>query len=298
MSVINTNTQALATARHFNRTQEILGRSLSRLSSGAKIVKPSDDAPGLARSEKLTGQSNRVEAAATNVQNAISSLQSADSFMGGITKALSRLSELSLFAKDVTKNSSDIAQYQLEFSALQEQLRQTIGGTTAQIGGTTPVTIPMGMFNGVKLFGDDAAIPPAGAGVIAIGDAAGQEMTIPQLNLRDGAMGALIHQDNAGNFTLNLTSPTITSDIENGMNEVFDERASVGAAQSRLELVSANLTVQNENLTAAISRIRDVDVADESTQYAKHNIQSQAGTSMLAQANLIPQSALKLLQRN
>lgn len=298
MSVINTNTQALATARHFNHTQESLGRSLSRLSSGAKIVKPSDDAPGLARSEKLTGQSNRVEAASTNVQNAISSLQSADSFMGGITKALSRMSELSLFARDVTKNPSDIAQYQQEFSALQEQLRQTIGGTVAQIGGTTPITTPMGMFNGVKLFGNDAAVVPAGAGVITIGDAAGQEMTIPQLNLRDGAMGSLINKDVAGNFTLTIRSATIISDVEGALSEVFGERALVGAAQSRLEQVGATLTVQSENLAAAISRIRDVDVANESTQYAKHNIRSQAGTSMLAQANVIPQSALTLLRRN
>jgi flagellin len=296
MSVINTNNQALATARHFNHTQEILGRSLSRLSSGAKIVKPSDDAPGLARSEKLTGQNNRVEAASINVQNAISSLQAADSFMGGITKALSRMSELSLFARDVTKNSSDISQYQQEFGALQEQLRQTIGGTTAQIGGTTAVTTPMGMFNGVKLFGSDTGVPAAG--VISIGDAAGQEMTIPQLNLRDGAMGALIQQDGSGNFILNIRSATITSNVESALTEVFEERALVGSAQSRLEHVGATLTVQSENLAAAISRIRDVDVANESTQYAKHNIRSQAGASMLAQANLIPQSALTLLQRN
>lgn len=298
MSVINSNNQALVSARNFNYTQEILGRSLNRLSSGAKITKPSDDAPGLAQSEKLTAQNNRTEAAATNVQNAISSLQAADGFMGGITKALTRMSELSLFARDFTKNSSDLSQYQQEFSALQEQLRQTIGGTTVQIGGTTPVTTPMGMFNGVKLFGNDAAVPPAGAGVMATGDATGEEMTIPQLNLRDGAMGALIRQDNAGNFVLSLRSGTITTDVENAIGEVFDERAAVGAAQSRLELVSARLTVQNENLAASISRIRDVDVANESTQYAKYNIRAQAGASMLAQANLIPKSALTLLQRN
>lgn len=298
MSVINTNTQALIAARNFNHTQEILGRSLNRLSSGAKIVKPSDDAPGMAHSEKLTAQSHRTDAAATNVQNAISSLQTADGFMGSITKALTRMSELTQFAKDVTKNSSDIAQYQEEFTALQEQLRQTIGGTTAQIGGTTSITTPMGMFNGVKLFGNDAGTPPAGSGVISIGDATGQEMTIPQLNLRDGSMGALIQQDGAGNFVLNVRSATIATDVEGAIDEVFNERAAVGAAQSRLELVSATLTVQNENLAASISRIRDVDVANESTQYAKYSIRSQAGTSMLAQANLMPQAALTLLQRN
>lgn len=297
MSAINSNLQALNSARNLGHVQDVLGRSLGRLSSGSKIVKPSDDAAGLARAEKLSAQSGRNQAASTNVQNAISSLQAADSFMGGITKALSRLGELGVLAKDLTKNSADIALYQEEFGALQLQLRETIGGTVAQIGGTADITTPLGMFNGVKLFGDDAAVPPPNAGLTSTGDAAGEEMTIPQINLRDGAMGAIIAQDNAGNFLLGVTSPTIAADLTDAVTDVFDERAKVGSAQSRLELVASTLTVESENLAAAISRIRDVNVADESTQYAKHTILSEAGTAMLAQANQIPASALKLLQR-
>lgn len=296
MSVINTNTQAIAGARNLNRSQEMLGRSLNRLSSGSKIVNPSDDAAGLAVSEKLDAQSMRVKAATTNVQNAVSFVQTADGFMGGMTKILSRLSELAIMGKDVTKNSSDVALYQQEFTALQEQLRQTIGGTTEQIGGTSGVDTPLGMFNGIPLFGGDGATGDGPGMTVTVGQAVGQSMTIPQINLRDGALGALIAQDSDGNFLINLTSDSATGSITDAIQDVANERASLGASQSRLELAATTLQVEYENLASAISRIRDVDVAEESTQYAKYNILVQSGTAMLAQANQSPQSVLKLLQ--
>ena len=123
MSVINTNVQAIAAARNLNASQEMLGRSLARLSSGSKIVNPSDDAAGLAVSEKLGAQNRRVKAAVNNVQNAVSYVQTADGFMSGMTKILSRMSEIAILAKDVTKNSTDIALYSQEFVALQDQLQ-------------------------------------------------------------------------------------------------------------------------------------------------------------------------------
>ncbi len=422
MSVINTNIQAIASARNLNRSQEMLGRSLNRLSSGSKIVNPSDDAAGLAVSEKLDAQGLRVKAATTNVQNAISYVQTADGFMSGMTKILSRLSELAILGKDVTKNASDIALYQKEFTSLQEQLRQSVGGTAVQIGGTA-VDTPLGQFNGIRLFGADVDLPlPTitsvvaadgtvtagasflrGAGVylageangavadgnyldvvadnpgtlptigdgvalgsgstlnsgatigdhaligsnvtigagayiapgsiigdnvtidpgvrissdtpippgthvsadilpptsglsVTVGQAVGQNMNIPQINLRDGAMGAIIHQDSTGNFTLTLTDDSATAAITGAIQDVANERAGLGASQSRLELAATTLQVEFENLSSAISRIRDVDVAEESTQYAKFNILVQSGTAMLAQANLSPQSVLKLLQ--
>ncbi|HVS53672.1 MAG TPA: flagellin [Opitutaceae bacterium] len=422
MSVINTNIQAIAAARNLNRSQEMLGRSLNRLSSGSKIVNPSDDAAGLAVSEKLDAQNLRVQAATTNVQNAISYVQTTDGFMGGMTKILSRMSELAILAKDVTKNTSDIALYGQEFKALQEQLRQTIGGTTAQIGGTA-IDTPLGQFNGIKLFGSDVdptlptitgiaaddgtitggatfsrgtnvylageqngavaggnyadptldnpgTFPTIGDGVslgsnsivnsgatlgdnaligsnvtigagayiapgtiigdgvtidpgvristttpippgthvtadilpsttglsVSVGQAVGQTMSIPQINLRDGAMGGIIKQDSGGNYVLSLTDSNATAAITDAIQDVANERASLGASQSRLELASSTLQVEFENLSSAISRIRDVDVADESTQFAKYNILVQSGTAMLAQANQTPQSVLKLLQ--
>jgi len=291
MSVINTNIQAIAAARNLNHSQEMLGRSLTRLSSGSKIVNPSDDAAGLAVSEKLDAQGRRVKAATTNVQNAVSYVQTADGFMSGMTKILSRMSELAILAKDVTKNNSDVDLYQQEFTALQDQLRATIGGDTADIGGTANVDTPLGAFNGITLFGSNATGLP-----VTIGQAVGQEMTINESNLRTGAMLQAILQDSSGAYTLKSTDGDAIQKITDSIQHVATQRATLGAAQSRLELASTTLQVEYENLSSAISRIRDVDVAEESTQYAKYNILVQSGTAMLAQANQTPQSVLKLLQ--
>lgn len=291
MSVINTNINALVGARNLNHSQDMLGRSLTRLSSGSKIVTPSDDAAGLAVSEKLDAQSRRVKAATTNVQNAVSYIQTADGFMGGMTKILSRMSELAILAKDVTKNSTDVALYQKEFVSLQDQLRDTIGGTTTEIGGTTSITSPLGAFNGITLFGSNTA-----GLTVTIGQAVGQNMTITETNLRQSSLLSMINKDSAGAYTAAVTDATAISNITGSIQQVATERATLGAAQSRLELATTTLQVEFENLSSAISRIRDVDVAEESTQYAKFNILVQSGTAMLAQANQTPNSVLKLLQ--
>jgi flagellin len=291
MSVINTNIQAITAARNLNASQEMLGRSLTRLSSGSKIVNPSDDAAGLAVSEKLDAQNRRVKAATTNVQNAISYVQTADGFMSGMTKILSRMSELAILAKDVTKNATDISLYQEEFNALQDQLRATIGGTTSEIGGATDIDAPLGAFNGITLFGSSTGL------TVTIGQAVGQQMTIPQSNLRDGDMLDIIDQDASGAYSLSVTDADAIGKITDAIQDVATERASLGASQSRLELAAKTLQVEYENLGAAISRIRDVDVAEESTQYAKYNILVQSGTAMLAQANQSPKAVLSLLQQ-
>jgi flagellin len=291
MSVINTNIQAIISARHLNQSQEMLGRSLTRLSSGSKIVNPSDDAAGLAVSEKLAAQNLRVKAAGTNVQNAVSYVQTADGFMSGMTKILSRMSELGILAKDVTKNVTDVALYQKEFTALQDQLRATVGGTSGVMGGTADITSPLGAFNGISLFGSSAT-----GLVVTIGQAVGQEMTIPPSDLQQNAMLGIMHQNASGVYDLNITTVDAIAQITNAIQHVATERASLGASQSRLELAATTLSVESENLASTISRIRDVDVAEESTQFAKYNILVQAGTAMLAQANQTPQSVLKLLQ--
>ncbi|MEQ1850277.1 MAG: flagellin [Chthoniobacteraceae bacterium] len=282
---INTNPGASSAARHLNNSHEMLNSSLNRLSSGSKIVKPSDDAAGLAVSEKLDAQNRRLGAALTNVQNAMSYIQTADGFMSGMTKVLSRLSELSMLAKDVTKNAGDVQLYQEEFQALQNQLRDTIGGGT--------VTSPLGAFNGVVLFGDN----PAGL-TVTIGEGPGQTMVIGESDLQDpaGALGILLAQTTPPAFDVTVTTANIASLVTDGIQQVATERAKLGASGSRLDLAAATLGIEITNLEAAISRIRDVDVATETTRFAKNNILVQAGTSMLAQANQLPQSVLKLLQ--
>lgn len=291
MSTINTNIPALAGVRNLNQSQEMLGKSLQRLSSGSKIVTPADDAAGLAVSEKMSAQGKRVRAAVANVQNAMSYVQTADGFMSGMTKVLARMSELVILGKDVTKSTSDIALYQEEFQALQEQLRATVGGTAAQIGGTD-VTAPLGRFNGNEIFGSRTT--PL---TVQIGEGVGQTMAIGDTDLRSGAMLDIISQPTSGGvFNMTLTDTDAIAKITAAIQHVATERATLGASQSRLDLASSTLLIEGENLESAISRIKDVDVAEESTQLAKYNILVQSGTAMLAQANLTNQNVLRLLQ--
>ncbi len=281
---INTNPAATAAARNLNQSQEMLAKSLNRLSSGSKIVQPSDDAAGLAVSEKLQAQNRRLGAASTNVQNAMSYIQTADGFMSSMSKVLTRMSELSMMAKDVTKNSGDVALYQQEFQALQQQLHDTIGGGS--------VGTPLGTFNGIPLFGPNAA----GLSV-TIGEGSGQTMTIAQSNLQDGAMGAILAQGSPPAFDLSVTGANVADLVIAAIQDVATERATLGASESRLDVASTTILIESQNLEAAISRIRDVDVAQESTQFAKNNILVQSGTAMLAQANQLPASVLRLLQQ-
>lgn len=281
---INTNPAASAAALHLSRSQDMLTKSLNKLSSGSRIVQPSDDAAGLAVSEKFEAQGRRIQAAITNVQNAISYVQTADGFMSGMSKVASRMSELSMLAKDVTKNTQDIALYQKEFTALQQQLRDTVGGGT--------VTSPLGTFNGVPMFA-----PNATGLTVTIGEAAGQTMSITETNLQDGGLGALIAQSAPPAFDVLVTDTNIAAMVTAAIDDVASERAGLGAIQSRLELAVSTLQVQGQILEAATSRIRDVDVALESTIFAKNNILVQSGTAMLAQANQLPNSVLRLLQQ-
>jgi flagellin len=278
--VINTNINAINATRNLNESNAMLSRSLARLSSGSKIVKPSDDAAGLAVSEKLQAQNARLMAANTNVQNAQSYVQTADGFLKSMNQMLTRMSELTAMAKDVTKNSSDIDLYNAEFVALKAQLLGTIGDGT---------TTPLGSFNGISLFG-----PNATGLVVTIGEATTQTMTISEINLRatTSAVAQLVSLVGAGGFDVRNSGALVVSAIQ----QIANERATLGAAQSRLEVASAQLQVQYENLEAAISRIRDVDVAEEATALAKAQILVQSGTAMLAQANSVPQSVLRLLQ--
>jgi len=291
MSTINTNLSALNAARTLNRAQDMLSRSLGKLSSGSKIVSPGDDAAGLAVASKLDAQSLRVTAASTNVQNAVSYVQTGDGFMSSMGGLVTRLSELASLAQDPTKNASDVALYQQEFSSLQEQLRNTIGGTTTEIGGTADITSPLGTFNGVALFGATAG----GGQTLTVG-ADGQELTVPDTNLRTGSMLDLIGQNGSGVYTTSVTEATALAKITGALQQLAGSRATLGASESRLNLAATTLAVEGQNLSATLSGIRDVDVANESTQYARYNILVQSGTAMLAQANQAPQAVLKLLQ--
>lgn len=289
--VINTNVFAIASANNLNKSQNMLGQALSRLSSGDKIQQPSDDAAGLAVSEKMRAQQKRVMAASSNVQSAISYVQTTDGFLSNMSSVLSRMSELTLRAKDVTKNAEDRALYDQEFQALKDQLRATIGGSEYGITST-----PLGTFNGISLFGNTSGL------VVTIGENNNQTVTINGINLRDAATAinsllSIASTPATGSGTgITVSDTGSNAAVISTIQQLASVRASLGASQSRLEVAANQLQVQDQNLQSAISSIRDVDVANESTQYSRYQILVQSGTAMLAQANQINASVLRLLQ--
>jgi flagellin len=287
MSTINTNLQALSTAMTLNRDQGLQSEAVQSLSTGTGIVSPA----GTATADSLSADNLRLSAASTNVQNTLSYTQSAEGDLSVMSTILDRMNELATDSQDPTKNSSDNANYEVEFKQLQDQLRSMIGGSSADIGGSS-VTSPSGMFNGATLFGSTAS----GGQTVGIGDTASDQITIPDINLQAGAIVSLIQQDSSGNYTLSSGDSDAVSSISSADQQVANGQATLGGAQARLTLAASNLTVQQQNISSAISGISDVDVAQESTQLAKYNLLMQSAAAMLVQANVTPQSVLKLIK--
>jgi flagellin len=266
--VINTNTHAMAAASNLQTSESMLGKSLARLSSGSKIVNPADDAAGLAVSMRLDAQIARLTAAKNNVGNAISFTQTQDGYLKKIAKALDRMSELSILAQDVTKSDADRGLYDAEFQQLYAYFTSAASKD----------------FNGVSLFSTNTLN-------VTI-DSEGNTFTMVGVDLGGGAYTAL----SASDVTTTTNAMTALVNVKAAITQLATDRATIGAYQVRMNLTSEQLVVSKENLSAASSRIQDVDVADESTQYARYNILVQSGTAMLAQANQMPQSVLRLLQ--
>jgi len=266
--IINTNTAATLAATNLGKANSMLQKSMARLSSGSRITSPADDAGGLAVSMKLGAAIRRSEAADSNVQNAISFLQTQDGALDSVGKVLTRISELKTLSLDVTKSPADIANYDTEFTALKAEVTK----------------LSVGSFNAVALFGGTTVNVSTTEDGLAAGDVA-----ISKSNLAaDASVAAITGGANLAAITVLQTTDAITS--------VAGFRAKNGADSSRLQFSSDMLNVSRNNLEAANSRIADVDVAKESTALARNNIMAQAGTSMLAQANSSSQAVLKLLQ--
>jgi flagellin len=266
--VINTNYAATVASNNLAASNASLQRSLNRLSSGSKIVNPSDDAGGLAVSVKLSAAARRQGAVATNIGNTVSFLQTQDGALKVAAKVLDRMSELKTLYSDPTKNSSDLANYDAEFNELQTQLTDIAGED----------------FNTVALFGSSDIS-------VNITEDALTSVTVDGRNLTSTStgVGALTASsvDSLGDINLSV----ITDAIKN----VATFRAENGAEQSHLGFAAELLSVNKANMEAASSRITDVDVASESTQLARWNILVQSGTAMLSQANQSAQSALRLI---
>ncbi|WP_415908145.1 flagellin [Oleiharenicola sp. Vm1] len=267
--VINSNFAATVASNNLAASNEMLQKSLNRLSSGTKIVNPADDAGGLAVSMKLSAAAKRSAAANTNIGNSVSFLQSQDGVLKVTGKVLERMGELKTLYSDPTKNSDDLANYDAEFTELQSELSSLTGEK----------------FNSVSLFGTTALSVP-------VSEDGSSQVAISGKDLASSASGVGVLTDTAASANLGAIQ---LSEITDALQRVATMRATNGAEQSRLGFASEVLTVNKANLEAANSRIIDVDVASESTQLARYNILVQSGTAMLAQANQSAQIALKLL---
>jgi len=265
--VINTNIAAQKSASLLMESSSMLSKSLARLSSGSKITSPEDDAAGLAVSIRFEAQISRTTAAKNNVGNAISFSQTQDGFLQKVAKALDRMSELSVLSQDVTKTDADRALYNSEFSNL--------GGYINDLATKD--------FNGISLFSGTAR------GVTT--DSDGNTFSMTGVNL---SASAYTSATSAAISSTTAAASALTN-VKTAITQLTSDRATVGANVARLNHTSDQLSVLRDNLSSANSRIVDVDVAEESTAYARWNILVQSGTAMLAQANAVPQSALRLL---
>lgn len=259
--VINTNYSALSSSRQLGESQGLLNRSLARLSSGSKLTNPSDDAAGFAIATRFDAQINRTQAASDNIGNAISFSQTQDGYLKKVAKALDRMSELSMLALDETKINTDRGLYNTEF--------QNLGAFV-----TSTATRD---FNGVSMF--------SGAGLnVTVNSEAASNFSYTAIELGNASYTAAT----GSSITTTANATTALTNVKGAINRLATDRATVGANQAALNMYQEQLGVSKDNLSAAASRIKDVNVADESTNFARYNILVQAGTAMLAQANASP----------
>ena len=274
---INTNSSASSAASNLNSTNQMLQKSLQRLSSGSRIVDSSDDAGGLGVSMKMSAAIRRTDATNTNLANAQSFLKTQDGAFATATKVLTRMSELTTLSQDVTKTSGDAGNYQTEFAALQIQLTD----------------LGKASFNGVSLFSTAAATGATSTVYTNEDSSTNTTITKAGLTTDTGMAAAIAGTASIGSVT---AAQAATAVISTALANLGTMRAQNGSEASKLKFGQEMLTTNRNNLEAANSRIADVDVAAESTQLARFNILQQAGTAMLAQANQSAQSVLRLLQ--
>ena len=268
---INNNLMAMNTHRQYAVNNGSVSKSTERLSSGLKINRAGDDAAGLAISEKMRAQIRGLNMASKNSEDAISLVQTAEGALTETHAILQRMNELAVqSASDTNEDDVDRDALQAEFAALIEEIDDIASKTT---------------FNKKNLLdGDFAGDIQTGANAgetlaITIGDMSAEGLTVKDLDIstKDGASAAI-------------------TAVQTAVNTVSTQRASLGAIQNRLEHKINNLNTSAENLQAAESRIRDIDMAKEMTNFTTQNILVQAATAMLAQANAAPQNVLSLLK--
>ena len=272
--IVNNNIASITAQRNLNISTQQLQGSVARLSSGLRITKASDDAAGLGISETLRAQLRSINQAVRNSNDGISLLQIADGGAGNIGGILARLRELAEQSASGILGSNERSFLDQEFLALRSEIDRISAVTE---------------FNGVKL----------------LSGAENNTLSI-QIGFRSSANDTLtLSLQDLDRVALNLTTTNVStseaalaalSNIDSAISAVASARANVGSLQNRIDAAVLNLEVANENVAAAESRIRDADIAFETALFTRNQILVSAGTSILAQANTLPQQALSLLQ--
>jgi len=271
---VNTNVTSINAQRNLSSVTTRLSDNFRRLSTGLRISTAADDAAGLAISERLRSQVRSLDQAKRNANDGISLVQTAEGALNEVSSILTRLRELSIQASNGTVSNTDKDTLDEEFQSLVTEIDR-IGNSTefndiALLDGTqTTVSFQVG-------FGTTAGVDTLD---VTLGAALATSLSLNSLDIGSGGS----------------TNQAITN-IDAAINTVSGLRGSLGAVQNRLGSTINNLAIQTENLSAAESRIRDVDVAYETAQLTRNNILQQASISVLSQANAQPQAALTLLQ--
>ncbi|MBV8250436.1 MAG: flagellin FliC [Comamonas sp.] len=286
-STINTNLISLNAQRNLNTSQSSLATTMQRLSSGLRVNSAKDDAAGLAIAERMNTQVRGMNVAVRNANDGISMAQTAEGALSKIGDNLQRMRELAVQAANDTNNSTDRGSLDKEYQQLAQEIARVVTSTS---------------FNGRQLLNNTAAT------VFQVGANTGadNQITLTSVDLSNatalgvttgtpaslnGALGSL-----ASGSTDATAARASMSAIDAALDMVNDNRATLGAAQNRFEAVVSNLQVAAENASAARSRIMDADFAAETANLSRTQILQQAGTAMVAQANQLPQSVLKLIQ--
>jgi len=273
--IINTNTGAADAARLLADTTSALQKSLKRLSTGSRIASIADDAGGSAVAYKFSAQVTRLNASRDNVSNALSLAQTQEGYLDKVAGALERMSELAMLATDETKSDTDRGLYQKELEELRDYITDV---TTKDFNGTS-------LFSGATL-------------TVTLGTTqSGTATTLGVTGLDLGNVNYTKIASSGNTFSVSSAGSAAASLVafQTAIGQLASDRAQLGANISRLETEKNTLSILRDNLSAARSRIVDVDVAEESANFARQQILVQSGTAMLAQANILPQSALRLM---
>jgi flagellin len=271
---INTNVFSINAQKTLRGHTERLGGSFNKLSTGLRIATAADDAAGLAISERLRAATRSLDVASRNANDGISLVQTAEGALNESNALLVRMRELAVQASNETLSNTDKNTLQEEFANLKNEITRIANSTS---------------FNGTNLLN-------TASNVLTIQVGTGTTAGTDTIDITSGAATATDLAINTLDIGSGGSASTAITAIDTAINSVASLRGQLGAAQNRLQSAVNNISVQFENLSAAESRIRDVDVAKESANLTRNSILQQAALSILGQANVQPQSALSLLQ--